>query len=50
MDTVNEDELKEIVNGYYKDDVISFLQWNFLLEYIERKEKISDSFAFMYSE
>lgn len=50
MDTVNEEELKEIVNGYYKNDVISCRQWDFLIGYIERKEKISDSFAFMYSE
>lgn len=50
MDAVNEEELKEIVGRYYKDDVISCRQWEFLLGYIERKEKISDSFAFMYSE
>lgn len=50
MDTVNEEELKEIVNGYYKNDVISCRQWDFLIGYIERKEKISDNFAFMYSE
>lgn len=50
MYTVNEEELKEIVNGYYKNDVISCRQWDFLIGYIERKEKISDNFAFMYSE
>lgn len=50
MDTVNVEELKEIVNGYYKNDVISCRQWGFLIGYIERKEKISDNFAFMYSE
>lgn len=50
MDTVNEEELKEIVNGYYKNDVISCRQCGFLIGYIERKEKISDNFAFMYSE
>lgn len=25
-------------------------KWDFLIGYIERKEKISDNFAFMYSE
>lgn len=38
MDTVNEEELKEIVNGYYKNDVISCRQWDFLIGYIERKD------------
>ncbi len=50
MDVINEEELKGIVSRYYKNDVISCRQWEFLLGYIERKEKISDSFAFMYSE
>ena len=50
MDLINEKELNEIVNKYYKDNVISCRQWEFLLEYIERKEKISKNFAFMYSE
>lgn len=50
MDVISEEELKEIVGRYYKDDVISCRQWEFLLGYIKRKEKISDSFAFMYSE
>ena len=50
MDVISEEELKEIVGRYYKDDVISCRQWDFLIGYIERKEKISDSFAFMYSE
>ena len=50
MDVISEEELKGIVNRYYKDDVISCRQWDFLIGYIERKEKISDSFAFMYGE
>lgn len=50
MDVISEEELKEIVGRYYKGDVISCRQWELLLGYIERKEKISDSFAFMYSE
>lgn len=50
MDVISEEELKGIVSRYYKDDVISCRQWDFLMGYIERKEKISDSFAFMYSE
>ena len=50
MDVINEEELKGIVSRYYKNDVISYRQWDFLMGYIERKEKISDSFAFMYSE
>lgn len=50
MDVISEEELKCIVNRYYEDDVISCRQWDFLIGYIERKEKISDSFAFMYSE
>ncbi len=50
MDVISEEELKGIVNRYYKEDVISYRQWDFLLGYIERKEKISDNFAFMYSE
>ena len=50
MDVLSEEELKEIVGKYYKDDVISCRQWEFLLDYIERKEKISNNFAFMYSE
>ena len=50
MDVISQEELKSIVNRYYKDDVISCRQWEFLLDYIEKKEKISDSFAFMYSE
>lgn len=50
MNTVSEEELKEIVGRYYKDDVISCRQWDFLIGYIERKEKISSNFAFMYSE
>lgn len=50
MDVISEEELKCIVNRYYKEDVISCRQWEFLLGYIERKEKISSNFAFMYSE
>ena len=50
MNTVSEEELKETVGRYYEDDVISCRQWEFLIGYIERKEKISDSFAFAYSE
>lgn len=50
MDVISEKELKCIVNRYYKEDVISYRQWDFLIGYIERKEKISDSFAFAYSE
>ncbi len=50
MDVISEEELKGIVNRYYKEDVISYRQWDFLIGYIERKEKISDSFAFAYSE
>ena len=50
MDAVNEEELKGIVYGYYNNDVISYRQCEFLLDYIKRKEKISDNFAFMYSE
>lgn len=50
MDVLSEEELKEIVNRYYKEDVISYRQWDFLICYIKRKEKISDNFAFMYSE
>lgn len=50
MDVLSEEELKEIVNRYYKEDVISYRQWDFLIGYIKRKEKISDNFAFMYSE
>ena len=50
MNLVSKEELKEVVGRYYKDDVISYRQWDFLLGYIERKEKISKNFAFMYSE
>lgn len=50
MDVISEEELKGIVNRYYKEDVISYRQWDFLIGYIERKEKINDSFAFAYSE
>mgnify|MGYP001037599131 CR=1 FL=1 len=50
MDVISEEELKCIVSRYYKNDVISCRQWEFLLGYIERKEKISSNFAFMYSE
>lgn len=50
MDVISEEELKCIVNRYYKEDVISCRQWEFLLGYIERKEKISSNFAFMHSE
>ena len=50
MNTVSEEELKETVGRYYEYDVISCRQWEFLIGYIERKEKISDSFAFAYSE
>lgn len=38
MDVISEEELKGIVNRYYKEDVISYRQWDFLPGYIERKD------------
>lgn len=50
MGAVSKEDLKGIVDGYYNGGTISYRQWDFLCGYIERKEKISDSFAFMYCE
>lgn len=50
MESVSKEDLKEILDGYYNGGTISYRQWDFLVGYVERKEKISDSFAFMYCE
>lgn len=50
MESVSKEDLKEILDGYYNGGTISYRQWDFLVGCVERKEKISDSFAFMYCE